>query len=82
MKKHWLDHPGNVRLLWRLFLALLVLSVLAELVVSLHPSFAIESLFGFYSWFGFLACVAMIGVAKGLSLLLKRSDKYYEEGHD
>ena len=40
--------------------------------------FDIESLFGFHAWFGFLACVAMIGVAKALSLLLKRPDTYYD----
>ena len=56
-----------MKLLWRVFLAVLVLCVLAEIVVTLHPSFDIESLFGFHAWFGFLACVAMIGVAKGLS---------------
>ena len=44
--------------------------------------FDLESLFGFHAWFGFLACVAMIGVAKGLSLLLKRPDTYYEERDD
>jgi len=77
--RHWLDEPRNVKLLWRVFLAVLVLCVLAEVVVSLHPSFGIESLFGFYAWFGLLACVAMIGVAKGLSLLLRRPDTYYDE---
>jgi uncharacterized membrane protein YcjF (UPF0283 family) len=75
----WLDAPGNVRLLWRLFLAVLVLCLLVEIAVTLHPVFGIESLFGFHAWFGFLACVAMIGVAKGLSLLLRRPDTYYQE---
>ena len=44
--------------------------------------FDLESLFGFHAWFGFLACVAMIVAAKGLSLLLKRPDTYYEERDD
>jgi hypothetical protein len=81
-KRMWLDEPRNVKLLWRLFLALLVLCLLAELAVGLHPSFGIESLFGFHAWFGFLACVAMIGVAKGLSVLLRRPDTFYEERDD
>ncbi len=79
---HWLDQPRNVRRLWRGFLAVLALTVAAELLVTLHPHFAVESLFGFNAWFGFLACAAMIGVAKLLALLLKRPDTYYRGGDD
>ncbi len=77
MKPHWLDDPRNVQRLWRLFLAVLAIMVLAELAVALHPHFEVEALFGFHAWYGFLACAAMILVAKGLGLLLKRSDTYY-----
>lgn len=80
-EKHWLDEPRNVKLLWRVFLAVLALTVLAELAVTLHPHVGIESLFGFHAWFGFVACAAMILVAKGLALLLKRPDRYYGQ-HD
>ena len=79
---HWLDEPRNVKRLWRGFLVVLALMVAAELVVVLHPHFGIESLFGFNAWFGFGACAAMILVAKGLALLLKRPDTYYDEHDD
>jgi hypothetical protein len=79
-KPHWLDEPHHVRLLWRGFIAVLMLLVLAELVVHLHPHFAIESVFGFAAWFGFVACAAMIVAAKGLALWLKRPDTYYGDG--
>ena len=78
-KTHWLDHPANVRRLYRGFWAVLALMVLAEVGVHLHPHFGIESLFGFHAWFGFAACAAMIVVAKALALVLKRSDSYYDE---
>lgn len=77
-KPHWLDHPPNVRRLWRGFLAVLLLLVAAEALVPLHPHFGIEGLFGFHAGFGFAACAAMIAAAKGLALLLKRRDTYYE----
>ncbi|MHB8950891.1 MAG: hypothetical protein ACYC4S_17840 [Rhodoferax sp.] len=77
---HWLDQPRNVKRLWRGFLVVLALTVLAELLVTMHPHFAIESIFGFTAWFGFVVCVAMIVVVKGLAILLKRPDSYY--GHD
>lgn len=74
----WLDEPRNIRRLWRGFLVLLVLTVAAEFVVTLHPSFAIEALPGFNAGYGFLACAAMIVVARGIGLLLKRQDNFYE----
>lgn len=74
---HWLDEPRNVKRLWWAFLVVLALTVLAELLVHLHPHFEIESMFGFHAWFGFLACAAMIVVAKALAVVLKRPDTYY-----
>jgi hypothetical protein len=83
--EHWLDDKRNIKLLWRGFLVILALSVLAEAFVDLHPRFEIERWFGFHAGYGFLACLAMILVAKGLGLLLKRPDRYYaddERGDD
>lgn len=82
MKPHWLDDPKNVKLLWRLFLVVLAITVLVEPFAGLHPHFEVEALFGFHAWYGFLACAAMILVAKGLGLLLKRPDTYYEGDGD
>jgi hypothetical protein len=81
-KTHWLDEPRHVKLLWRLFLGILVLVVVIGALIPLHPHFDLESLFGFYAWFGFIACAVMILVAKGLALLIKRPDTYYRERND
>ena len=80
--RQWLDDPAHVKLLWRGFLVVLALTVVAELFVHLHPHFEIESVFGFSAWFGFGACAAMIAVAKGLALVLKRPDTYYGQHDD
>jgi len=79
MKTHWLDEPRNVRLLWRIFVGVLALTVLAEPFVRLHPHFLVERLFGFYAWYGLLGCVVMILFAKLLGAALKRPDDYYED---
>ena len=79
---HWLDDPRNVKKLWRGFLVVLALTVAAELLIRLHPHFGVDSLFGFNAGFGFIACAAMIVVAKALALLLKRPDSYYDEPRD
>ncbi len=80
-QKHWLDNPDNVRLLWRGFLLTLVLTVALGALIDLHPHFPIESWFGFYAAYGFLACLLMIIVAKAMGLLLKRPDTFYEGDH-
>lgn len=79
---HGLDDPRHSRWPWRGFLAVLALTVAAELVVHLHPHFEIESVFGFAAWFGFAACAAMIAAAKALALLLERPDTHYGRHDD
>ena len=78
MDDHWLVRDSSIRLLWRGFIAVLVLTVLVEFLVEHHPHFAVESLTGFGAWYGFLACAAMILFAKLLGVFLKRPDDYYE----
>ena len=81
-RTHWLDRPKNVQLLWRGFIFVLALTVLAEFLVPLHPTFPIESLFGFSAIYGFAACALMIIGAKALGLLIKRPDTYYTKKDD
>ncbi|HEX6268544.1 MAG TPA: hypothetical protein VFZ81_16780 [Burkholderiales bacterium] len=79
MSDHWLTRPRTIRRLWQVFIAILALTVLAELAIEAHPHFAIERLFGFNALYGFLACAALILVAKGIGLFVKRPDRYYDE---
>ena len=81
-KSHWLDRPRNVNLLRRTLVGVLALPLIAEALLTLHPHFAIESVFAFYAWYGLMACVLMIVVAKTLAILLKRPDSYYDERDD
>lgn len=79
MTDHWLVRPRTIRRLWQAFIAVLALTVLAELVIEAHPHFAVERLFGFNALYGFLACAVLILVAKGIGLVLKRPDTYYDD---
>lgn len=79
MSDHWLARPKTIRWLWRVFVAVLVLAVLAEFFVVHHPHFRVEEVLGFGAWYGFLACAGMIVFAKGLAIFLKRPDTYYEK---
>lgn len=65
--------------MWKTFIAVLVLSVLAEVFIAKHPHFDAEWFFGSYALYGFLACAALILVAKAIGGVLKRPDDYYDE---
>lgn len=65
--------------MWRTFIAILLLSVLAQLGVDAHPHFEMERLFGAYAIYGFVACAALILIARAIGLFLKRPDSYYRD---
>ena len=66
-------------MIWKIFLATLAASVLAQLFIEAHPHFAFEGWFGFNALYGFVACAALILIAKALGLVLKRKDDYYRD---
>ncbi len=76
---HWLTRPATVRKLWIGFSVVLALTVLAQLVIKIKGYFGIDGTFGFGAWYGFLACLAMVLVAKALGVLLKRPEDYYDD---
>lgn len=77
-KRHWLDEQRNVD---RLIAGLVVASLLAlaaDLLTDHHGPYAIEHYFGFYAFYGFFACVALVLTAKQLRRLLMRREDYYD----
>jgi hypothetical protein len=66
-------------MIWKAFLAVLALSVAAQLFVESHPHFGVERFFAWNAFYGFLACAALILAAKALGLLFKRRDDYYDD---
>ena len=80
---HWLARPETIKLLWRIFIVVLLALVLAQAIVYVKGYFGVDGWFGFGAVFGFLSCLAMVLVAKGLGLVLKRPEDHYdEEDHD
>jgi len=76
---HWLVRPATVRRLWIGSAFVLALTVLAQLVIGIKGYFGVDGWFGFGAMFGFLSCLAMVLVAKGLGVLLKRPEDYYDD---
>ena len=80
-RDHWLARPESIRLIWRVFIAVLVATVLAQLAIKVKGYFGVDGWFGFGAVFGFLSCLAMVLVAKGLGFVLKRDEDYYSGDH-
>ncbi len=78
----WLVRPASIRLLWRIFWAVLALTVAAQLVIKVKGYFGIDDWLGFGAVYGFLSCLLMVLFAKGLGLFLKREDTYYRAEQD
>jgi sterol desaturase/sphingolipid hydroxylase (fatty acid hydroxylase superfamily) len=76
---HWLVRAKTIRLLWVLFIAILVVTVLAEFLIHKHEYFGLDGSFGFSAWYGFITCVAMVAGAKLLGYVLKRKEDYYDD---
>ncbi|UCD67021.1 MAG: hypothetical protein JSW48_09040 [Betaproteobacteria bacterium] len=76
---HWLTRPASIQQIWRVFYAVLALTVLAQLLTEIKGYFDIDGWFGFAGGFGFLSCAAMVLVAKALGVLLKQPDNYYDD---
>ena len=79
---HWLARPTTIKLLWRVFIVVLAVLVLAQAVVYVKDYFGVDGWFGFGAVFGFLSCLAMVVFAKVLGYALKRPEDYYERRGD
>ena len=81
------DEPTVSRKFWIALWLTCVVSVLLELRVHRHEHFessdsvfaSATNVFGFYVALGFLACCSAILLAKGLGLLLKKKEDYYDD---
>ena len=78
----WLVQPESIRLLWRIFWGVLVLTVLLQFVIKVKGYFGVDGWFGFGAAFGFVSCLLMVLFAKLLGYLLKRDESYYSAEED
>ncbi len=83
-QKHWLYREENRKKLWAIQFGILVLVMIPEFFVHHHAHFEsqgvhVDASWGFYAWYGFATCAAMVVVAKLLGFVLKRKDTYYND---
>ncbi|MGD2075862.1 MAG: hypothetical protein PVI91_16095 [Gammaproteobacteria bacterium] len=77
-RQHIFDDPDTVRRLRRFFYVICGLLLAADFVYHRHAAHPWESLWGFYGLYGFVACVALVLIAKQLRKILMRREDYYD----
>ncbi len=76
-QRHLFDEPKNVRRLVHGLVAACIVLVLLDGVVHRHLDHPWESLFGFYAFYGFTACVVLVLLAKEMRKLVMRAEDTY-----
>lgn len=84
VQKHWLYRPENRIKIWGFQILLLLLALLPEFFIHRHAYFeslgiTIDASWGFFAWYGFVTCLAMVVAAKVIGIFLKRGENYYDE---
>ncbi|MAT83120.1 MAG: hypothetical protein CMQ43_10855 [Gammaproteobacteria bacterium] len=78
-KTHLFDNPRNVRRLIHALYGLCGLTLVLDFVVHRHVDHPWEAAWGFYSIYGFVACVLLVLVAKEMRKVIMRKEDYYDE---
>ncbi len=79
MSEHnnWFYRPENIPKLWQWGIAVLVLTVVVELIWPVHSHFAVADWTAFSAVYGFAACAVLVVAAKLLGFVVKRPENYY-----
>ena len=77
-KVYFLDKPENVERLLRVFYVICGLLFEADFIVHRHISHGWEQLPAFYAFYGFIACVLLVLIAKLIRKISIRKENYYD----
>ena len=73
----WVDDRQKVdKFFWGVVAVGVVLTLL-DLFYKKKTYFTTESVFGFYSFYGFIMCAALVVAARAMRVVLMRSESYY-----
>ena len=77
-KTYLFDNPRNVSRLLLGFYIICALLFVADFVFHRHVVHPWEGLPGFYTIYGFIACVLLVLIAKEMRKVLMRKEDYYD----
>ncbi len=73
----WVDDRSKVDKFFWGVVAVGILLTLLDLFYHKHVYFETENIFGFYSFYGFFMCAALVVAARAMRVVLMRSEDYY-----
>ena len=71
------SRQNRARLRKYFYISLLIL-LIADFFIPKHGHFPWEEAYAFFAVYGFIGCVSLIFIAKGLRWLVKRKEDYYD----
>ena len=76
----WIEKPGMLKRMWIAFAGILGVLVAIDFlfVTHEHAHLMFETISGFSAVYGFVACVALVLIAKILRKVCKRDIDYYD----
>ena len=77
-RTHCFDNPQNLKRLLRVLYVICAGLFLIDLLVQRYVTYDWESFPGFHAFYGFIACVLLVLVAKQLRRIVMRDESYYE----
>lgn len=75
----WVDKPGSATKIFWALVVVCVLLFLADFTFEKHGHFDVENLPGFFGAYGFVMFTGLILAAKGLRVLIKRPEDFYDD---
>lgn len=72
------DNPRNIKRVLRLLYLSCAGLLLLDFILHRHIEHPWEQLMGFYALYGFVGCVVLVLLAKGMRVVLKRPENYYQ----
>jgi hypothetical protein len=78
-KNYWLDERKNVnKIIYGLYIVCGVVALIDLFPYKHHLHFSFENWPGFFSLYGFIACVSLVLAAKQLRKVVMRDEDYYD----
>jgi len=78
-RRHVFDNPRNVKRVIYALVAICAAFLTLDFFVERHVDHPWEALIGFYALYGFVACVALVLIAKEMRKVLMRKEDYYDD---
>ncbi len=82
MNDHWLARPSTIRNIKIFSVIFLILLLVAEALIDMHPHFGFDGIFGFYALLGFFGGLIILFGSKAIGAILKQKDTYYDYEED